>query len=397
MNDILDKLTQKGRAYFNKLTKQEMLPVIRDREILFLYDDPDREIKSVRLVHHVSTLDRAPKFQRTHKNGPFALHLVLPKRARMEYTFGITYVTGAPEIRTDPHNPKVAWCPFGPTSVALTEQYEVPQWLTPINDIPRGSVETHQMDSTALGDKRTFLVYTPANEPNRKKYPVLLVMDGPDYINYSSIIQAFDHLIGTGRMTPVIAILSKPENRNEEYSCTMAHPQFLMEELLPWVHKNYPVSDSRQDTCIMGSSFGAITSVYTAFKYPHLIGKLFIQSGSFRFQDIVRASGPFSPLDEFDRITYFLESEFFPDGPGQKMKIFHSCGTFETILSYNRQFASEMRRLRHQVEYTESNDGHNWVSWRDHFEQGFSYLFPPAKSQKKIVSFDTEPKVKYPT
>jgi enterochelin esterase-like enzyme len=127
----------------------------------------------------------------------------------------------------------------------------------------------------------------------------------------------------------------------------------------------------------MGASFGAVASVYGAHRHPERIGRLLIQSGSFYYWNVVHTPSLFEPFDEWDRIGLFLEGEFFPDGFARPMRIFHSCGTFEGILTRNRAFADSLRELGHDVCYRESHDGHNWVSWRDHFGEGLAHLFPP--------------------
>jgi len=317
------------------------------------------------------------RLERIGHNGIFALHLVMPPKARIEYTFGINYASGEQEIRPDPRNPRLAWCPFGPKSVVTTEFYCEPDWTLHDPQQAKGQLNEFDLYSLELASHRRFWIYTPATPPPPAGYPLLLVHDGNDYLDYSGIQDALDNLIGNNLIAPVLVALTKPENRNEEYSCTREHPAYLMKELAPWIRERYPVSRRREDTALMGASFGAVASIYAAYNFPDDVGLLFLQSGSFVFQHVVRATAFFEPIDEFDRITHFLESDFFPAGPKEHMRIYHSCGTFETILSYNRSFANELSAAGHEINYRESHDGHNWISWRDHFKDGLRYLFPP--------------------
>ena len=296
MKDILMKLKKNGLDYYDELVENETMPVVRGREVLFLYPDTNRNVREVRLVHHISSLFRAPKFIPIGDIGIHGLHLVLPHSARMEYTFGITYSNGSSDIQTDPGNTDKAWCPFGPKSVVTTHNYHSPDWTKNRNGISRGTIESHTIHSENLGDDRTVAVYTPAVPPKRGGYPVLIIHDGSDYMNYSNIIPIFDTLISQGITAPFLAVLSDPINRNEEYSCTPQHPAFVARELLPWIRKTYPVSSQRSRTALMGASFGAVVSVFTAYHYPDEFGKLLIQSGSFRFQDLVHPSPLFEPV-----------------------------------------------------------------------------------------------------
>ncbi len=382
MKKIIDMLKNRQITALEALIEKESLPLVRDREVLFVYRDPDHSVRDVRLVHHISRLDRAPRFEQIPEFGLFFLHLVLPRCARMEYTFGIRYKSGREEIRTDPLNPEVAWCPFGPKSVVTTRGYRKPTWAGYRENIQRGRVIPHYLDSRIMGDRRIFSVYLPAAQTENGKYPLLMLHDGGDYKNFAGLIDILDNLNSDGMIEPFIAVLTEPGNRNEEYSCTPQHPAYLITELLPWINNKYPIDISRENIALMGCSFGAVASVYAAYHYPEVVGKLLIQSGSFVFQDVVRANGVFEPLDEFDRITLFLETEYFPDGPRKKLKVFQSCGTFEQILYYNQNFASEMKRLGHEIEYRESHDGHNWISWRDHLGDAFQFLFPVKVGEK---------------
>ncbi len=380
MKQVFDELRQRGKNYFEELKQTDTFPLVRGREVLFLYDASTRPVKDVRLVHHVTTLDRAPKLEPVSGNGLRLLHLVLPSKARLEYTFGIQFEDGGSEIITDPLNPLKAWCPFGPKSVVTTGEYKTPEWAVRREGIATGTVTTHTIDSVVMKSSRTVCIYVPSLPPPVGGYPVLVIHDGTDYLDYAGIATVFDNLMAEGKIEPFIAVLSRPIERNDEYTCTPGHAAYVVTELLPWVRRTFPVSSSRTDTGIMGSSFGAVASVYAAHQYPEIFGKLLIQSGSFRFQDIVSTISLFDPLDAFDRIKHFLETSFFPGGPAQSMRIYQSCGTFEPMIGYNRLFARLMKKYGHSIIYRESHDGHNWISWRDHLGDGLVYLFPPGRA-----------------
>ena len=379
MKTYLERLKKEGAAFFQRQLKKGSLPMVKDRQVLFIYQDTENRIKEIRLVHHIASLDRAPKFERIGQDNLFALNVILPVGARMEYTFGITYKDGTTEIIIDPHNPDKAWCPYGPKSVAKTAQYIEPTWAAHRDDIAHGKHEWHHFRSRIMKDTRYFAIYEPPGMKNLKDLPVIVIHDGSDYINYAGIIDVFDNLIADEVISPFVAVLSDPVNRNVEYSCTPDHPKFVIKELLPWVRKRYPVSNLRSHTALMGASFGAVASVYASFLYANEVGKLFLQSGSFRFQDLVKSPPIYEVVDEFDRITMFLEKEFLPHGPSKKLSIYLSCGTFEQILKYNQNFAKVMKRLGHPLQFNESHDGHNWISWRDHFKDGLTYLYPAKK------------------
>ena len=57
------------------------------------------------------------------------------------------------------------------------------------------------------------------------------------------------------------------------------------------------------DTGLMGASFGAVASLYTAWRNPGTFGRLLLQSGSFAFFDI--GDHQRGPL--FDNIAGFIK------------------------------------------------------------------------------------------
>lgn len=353
LREILDRLRAEGLAAVD-----EPMPIVRGREVVFAYHDPGAS--AVGLVHHVVGIPRSPRFERAG-DGLFLLHMVLPDPARLEYTFRRRNGSGRELIVLDPRNPRTAACPFGLKSVATTDSYRTPEWVSFREGIERGVVEEHEVAG------RPVSLYVPARPPEH----ALLVHDGGDYRHFSDLVQVLDNLIADERIAPVVAALTHPGNRNYEYSCTPEHADFMAGDVAPWVRGRFNV----EGVGLMGASFGAVASVYASFRHPEAFDRLFLQSGSFVHQ-IEGTPSIFEPVDEFDRIRLFLEREFFPRGYPRRMRIYQTCGTFEPC-RYSRSFADHMRASGHAIVYRESHDGHNWVSWRDHFGDALAYLFPP--------------------
>ena len=120
----------------------------------------------------------------------------------------------------------------------------------------------------------------------------------------------------------------------------------------------------------MGASFGAVSSLYTAWNYPGLFGRLLLQSGSFVFTDI----GHHNRAPLWDPIVKFV-NELRTDPARVKAKVFMSWGVHESLIYYNRSMAPLLRNSGLEVQFVESRDGHNWICWRDRLREGLSYLY----------------------
>ena len=82
----------------------------------------------------------------------------------------------------------------------------------------------------------------------------------------------------------------------------------------------------------MGSSFGAVASLSTAYRHPDTYGSLLLQSGSFVFTDIgtEHGGGPvFDPVVRFVN-RYRARPRRSPTG------CFVSCGVYEPLIVRNR-------------------------------------------------------------
>jgi enterochelin esterase family protein len=131
------------------------------------------------------------------------------------------------------------------------------------------------------------------------------------------------------------------------------------------------VTDDPADRGLMGASFGAVSSLFTAWHRPGVFGRLILQSGSFVFTDV----GHHGRSELWDPVVEFVNALRL-DPARIRARVFLSCGTFEGLIVYNRSIAPLMRAAGLQVRFVESADGHNWIGWRDRLRDGLSWSFP---------------------
>ena len=214
-------------------------------------------------------------------------------------------------------------------------------------------------------------MYLPADYDHSHEYPVLLVHDGRDFVRYSGLKTVLDNLIHRGEVAPMIVALTEPDDRLREYAGDPRHDQFLTEELWPYMTDRWSLTSQPSERGLMGASFGAVASLYTAWRHPMSFGRLILQSGSF----VATRRGGRRRGPEFRPVVAF--TQLFSTSPRQVTeKAFLSWGSFESLCRHNRELVPLLANAGIEVRFAEVPDGHNWENWRDRMREALVFLFP---------------------
>lgn len=324
----------------------------------------------VRLRHWVSGLPSTLPFTRLAGTGLWVLEMELQLRARIEYKLEI--VAGdREELITDPLNPALAHDPFGANSVVQGPGYRRPAWTHEQPTARRGTVVEASVASEAFGHERSYSLYLPARYRDTRRYPLLVVHDGLDYLRYASLATVLDNLIHRLEIPPLVAVLTQSGERTAEYGADERHARFLVDELIPAVENSISIVDDTGQRGLLGASLGAVAGLHAAWRRPGAFGRLLLQSGSFAFTDI----GPHDLGPVFDPVVEFVNR--FRARPGRPAdRVFLSAGIYESLIYFNRSLLPVLQGTGAEVRLVESQDGHNWVHWRDQLRDGLTWLFP---------------------
>ncbi len=325
---------------------------------------------AVHLKHWVFGLPSSQQLARIEGTEVWHLTLQLPAASRVEYKLEVVR-NGHGEWMQDPLNPNLARDPFGANSVAHGTGYEIPRWIHHDPSVRPGRLDDVVFDSKTFG-RRGFGVYVPAGFRQTRRYPLLVVHDGHDYLRYASLGTILDNLIDRLEIANAIVVLTSSPDRIREYADDERHARFLTEELVPFVERVFPIDARPQSRYLMGASFGAVAALSTAHRYPGFYGRLLLQSGSFAFTDIGNRNHR-GPL--FDPVVAFM-NRFRADPTPISERIFVSCGMYESLIYENRSLVPLLVSTGMDVRYTEARDGHNWENWRDRLREGLSWLMP---------------------
>lgn len=370
MNPELRKLFRKGTpdtVAVDAFVAETTFPLVDGSDVTFVYRGA---ADAVYLRCWIAGLDTAQPFQLLADTDLWATTIELPKGSRIEYKLEITR-NGNYELITDPLNDVLAHDPFGANSVCQSYGYERPAWTRVDPDVREGELVADRIDSQVFRGSRDLQVYLPARYRANRRYPLLIVHDGLDYVKFAALKVVLDNLIEALEIPTLIAALIQSPDRLKEYGADDRHARFLGEELLPFMASKYPLIDEPRARGVMGASFGGVASLHAAWRNPGLFGRLLLQSGSFAFSDFGRHQrGPvFDPVAEF--MNEFREQ---PGVPAER--VYLSCGIYESLIYENRSLVPKLQEQGIDVRFEEARDAHNWENWRDRLRNGLSWLFP---------------------
>lgn len=298
-----------------------------------------------------------------------AVTLKLPPNSRIEYKFDVVR-DGHGTLITDPLNPLVAPDPFGANSVVRSEGYERPDWSLPDDTVTGGTIT--EIKVPYAGRSGRVPVYVPARFKRSRRYPLLIMHDGTDFVRFGGLQTVLDNLLSRLDLPDMIVALDVPQARNVEYAASDAHASYLADTLLPALDAAFPLIDAQGSRGLAGASLGAVASLHAAWRRPHLWGRLALQSGSFVFNDGERLFPPDGP---FASVARFID-DFRQRPEAMSERIYMSCGVYESLIRENRALLPIVSELPIEVRYREHQDGHNWENWRDRMRECLSYLYP---------------------
>ena len=355
-------------AVIDRFLARHDVPIVEGARCTFLYRGAADEVS---LVHRAVGLPEHIPLRRLYLTDLWYVVVELPEGSRFEYQLEVARGDRRERIN-DPLNPRLAHSPVGSSSVCYARGYEVPEWTRPDPESRPGSLVDLKVPSRALRRDCAVTLYLPARVLRTARYPLLVVHDGSDYLQYASAKTVLDNLIHRLDVAETIVAFVSPGDRLTEYANSAAHARYLTAELVPRLEAEFPLAAAPSGRCLMGASFGAVAALATAYRYPEFYGSLLLQSGSFVFTDIGHdhGGGPaFEPVVKFVN-RYRAAPRRVAD------KVFVSCGVYEPLIVRNRSMVPTFEAAGMDVRYVEARDGHSWENWRDRLREGLSWIFP---------------------
>jgi enterochelin esterase-like enzyme len=139
-------------------------------------------------------------------------------------------------------------------------------------DIPQGKIDTISYSSKTVGTTRRALVYTPPGYTKKKKYPVLYLLHGiggdeKEWLNGGKPQIILDNLYAEGKIEPMIVVMPNGRAMKDDRATgnimapdkVQAFATFekdLLNDLIPYIEKNFPALKDREHRAIAGLSMG---------------------------------------------------------------------------------------------------------------------------------------------
>lgn len=273
-------------------------------------------------------------------------------------------------------------------------------------------------------DPRRVQVWLPSSyRQSGPKFAVLYMHDGQNLFDKKSagygmeweIDEHLDALIREGKVRPtiVVGIWNTPK-RLQEYVPSKAfnglppayrdkiralyggdplsddYLKFIVRELKPIIDRQFNVKRDAQDTAIMGSSMGALISLYAINEYPTVFGAAGMMSTHWPL--FLKPDGKSVSNEEYEIVSSAFEHYLAPAlPPPQTHRLYfdHGSETLDAIYARYQQRVDAVVAKRGYTQgvnwLTRSFPGqkHNETSWASRVAIPLQFLLPAAARSKR--------------
>ena len=254
-------------------------------------------------------------------------------------------------------------------------------------DVPHGAVAAVTYRSSALGRFRRMHIYTPPGyTAGGGKLPVFYLLHGAgdSDASWASVGRAgfiLDNLIADKKAKPMIVVMPAGHTSSGGFRPPTANDDFMrdfLEDVVPYVEKNYRVLTDRSNRAIAGLSMGGNQSLAVAVPHLDKFGYVGVfSSGLIAMYMTGRPGGPTPPSpppgpnwEEQNKAA--LENASAKKG----LKLFwFSTGKDDFLLETTRKTVELFKRYGFNPVYEESSGAHTWINWRNYLNEFAPLLF----------------------
>jgi pimeloyl-ACP methyl ester carboxylesterase len=306
-------------------------------------------------------------------------------------------------------------------ALALLATTPSPAWAGDANGpvhVSAGTIVDLGVLQSKYADPRRVVVWLPSGyKAHGPKYAVLYMHDGQNLFDKGTagygmeweVDEHLDKLIRDKKVRPtiVVGIWNTPK-RLQEYVPSKAfnglpaayqkkvralyggdplsdgYLKFLVRELKPMIDKRFNVKTDRANTAIMGSSMGALISLYAIDEYPNVFGAAGMMSTHWPL--VINPDNTPVSDEDYEVVSSAFERYLAPALPSpatHKLYFDHGSETLDAVYARYQQRVDAVVARRGYKEgvnwLTRSFPGqkHNEISWASRVDVPLQFLLPP--------------------
>ncbi|MBO9564239.1 MAG: esterase [Niastella sp.] len=244
------------------------------------------------------------------------------------------------------------------------------------SDIAHGKIDTISYASKTVGTTRRTLIYTPPGFSTKKKYPVLYLLHGiggdeKEWLNGGKPQVILDNLYADGKLVPMIVVLPNGRAMKDDRAggnimapdkvqAFATFEQDLLNDLIPFIEKKYPVLKDREQRAIAGLSMGGGQSLNFG------LGNL----------DRFAWVGGFSSAPNTKPPAALVPD---PDAARRQLKLLWiSCGDKDGLLSFSKRTHDYLYEKGVPHIYYLEPGVHDFKVWKNGLYMFSQFLFKPV-------------------
>jgi enterochelin esterase family protein len=244
-------------------------------------------------------------------------------------------------------------------------------------DVPHGAVAEVTYQSTALNRARRMHIYTPPGyELGKGTYPVFYLLHGAFDCDdsWSSVGRAgfiLDNLIAEKKAKPMVVVMPAGHTGPFGFGARFSDDfeKDFVNDVMPYVEKNYRVRNDRKDRAIAGLSMGGAQTLNIA--YAHLDKFAYVGVYSSGIFGIGNASQNSEPSWEEKHKAVLDDASL---KKGLKL-VWFATGKDDFLIKTSQATVDMLKKHNFDVVYKETSGAHTWINWREYLHEFAPQLF----------------------
>jgi len=260
------------------------------------------------------------------------------------------------------------------------EQHAPQGYDTPRAGIAHGKIDTIRYASKTVGTNRKALIYTPPSYSKNKKYPVLYLLHGiggdeKEWLTGGQPQVILDNLYAENKIEPMIVVM--PNGRamkDDRVGKNMMAPdkvqafatfeKDLLNDLIPYIEKKYPVIKDSEHRAIAGLSMGGGQSLNFGLGNP----------------DMFAWVGGFSSAPNTKPPEKLVPN---PDETRKRLKLLWiSCGDADGLITFSQRTHDYLNANNVPHIYYIEPGVHDFKVWKNSLYMFSQLLFKPVDKSK---------------